>query len=77
MQPKLMLCQDCGAVAPFDLDGHQEKYLCKCGGQWCGCDACAQEAEELTAARERQERIVNQNMCAFKLGEPMSPRRER
>ncbi|PTU72802.1 hypothetical protein DBO85_18810 [Pseudomonas mangrovi] len=36
-----VLCQDCGHVEPWTADRHQEREACsRCGGQFCGCDAC-------------------------------------
>lgn len=44
---RVMICQDCLRIAPFDLAGHQEDYYCTCGGQWCGCPGCNVDAKRL------------------------------
>lgn len=44
---KFMLCQKCLAVADYDDAGHGEEYFCECGGQWCGCDSCHEQADNL------------------------------
>ena len=41
-----VLCQDCEQVLPYTLERHQEKELCACGGQFCGCTECSRQAEE-------------------------------
>jgi hypothetical protein len=38
--PLVMLCQDCGFVAPFTQAGHEGDEHCRCGGDFCGCPGC-------------------------------------
>lgn len=47
---KLMLCQDCLAVAAFNQEAHEGKILCPCGGEFCGCPDCEATALEIINA---------------------------
>ena len=53
--PDLMLCQDCLATAPFTMPGHMGETRCGCGGEYCGCAGCAEEAAKLRQMHEQRE----------------------
>ncbi len=44
---KFVLCQDCLKVSIFSVARHNEDELCACGGQYCGCSGCDQQAREI------------------------------
>ena len=46
-QQKIVSCCDCSAIAEFTAAKHNEEEFCKCGGQWCGCGGCQDEAKKL------------------------------
>ena len=50
MSERLVLCQDCLAVAEYTDARHNEEEFCQCGGQFCGCEACHAAAAELVEA---------------------------
>lgn len=43
----IVLCCSCLAIAEFTIAKHNEEEFCKCGGQWCGCSFCQDEAKKL------------------------------
>ena len=53
--PDLMLCQDCLATAPFTMRGHLGETRCGCGGEYCGCEGCAEQAAKLRQNGEQRE----------------------
>ena len=53
--PDLMLCQDCLATAKFTLQGHLGETRCGCGGEYCGCEGCAAQAQRLRQNHEQRE----------------------
>lgn len=51
--PDIVLCQDCLAVDDFSQQKHEGAVLCKCGGEFCGCEDCVQHAERIMMLRHR------------------------
>jgi hypothetical protein len=45
-----MLCQDCLRWSRFSLLGHNGEKSCQCGGDFCGCPHCSDDAEKIRAA---------------------------
>lgn len=43
-KPQYCLCQDCLKTYLYSDDRHNEKELCSCGGQLCGCESCSNKA---------------------------------
>lgn len=41
---KYVLCQDCLKVKPFSVARHNSDELCECGGDFCGCEDCNDDA---------------------------------
>ncbi|MBB2494482.1 hypothetical protein [Aquipseudomonas ullengensis] len=40
-----VLCQDCSHVEPYTSERHHGRENCpKCGGSFCGCNACSELA---------------------------------
>ncbi|MGF1702510.1 hypothetical protein L4D09_19635 [Photobacterium makurazakiensis] len=60
----LVLCQDCLAVKSFTAARHNADEQCKCGGDFCGCDHCQEQAKHT--------RIPKQVTNAPKLGAAVS-----
>lgn len=50
----LMLCQDCNHILEFDEAGHDGEYSCRCGGDYCGCNDCSNEAEKALQEQDKQ-----------------------
>ncbi len=44
---RYVLCQDCLKVKPYTDKRHDSDEQCECGGDFCGCDSCNQDANRL------------------------------
>ena len=56
---KLMLCQDCLATIPYIEQGHLGEIKCTCGGDYCGCDDCADYAARLQQNHQQREAQID------------------
>lgn len=57
LNAEFVLCQDCLAVESFSDEKHQGKVLCKCGGDFCGCAGCEDDAAEIEHIKAQAEFI--------------------
>ena len=39
-----VVCQDCLRLSIYSREKHGEQEFCQCGGQWCGCENCNEQA---------------------------------
>jgi len=44
---RYVLCQDCLKAKPYTDKRHDSEEQCECGGDFCGCDSCNQDADRL------------------------------
>ena len=44
---RLVLCQDCLAIAEYTDTRHRGEKRCSCGGDWCGCGSCDDDVQKL------------------------------
>lgn len=54
----LVLCQDCLAVASYTEARHVGDEKCTCGGEFCGCASCNQDASRLQGGEVTKEQLA-------------------
>ncbi|WP_265466473.1 hypothetical protein [Aeromonas salmonicida] len=52
-----VLCQDCLRLSIYSREKHCEQELCQCGGQWCGCENCNEQALLLLRGERDQNKL--------------------
>ncbi|MGL5267594.1 MAG: hypothetical protein ACRC9E_15465 [Plesiomonas shigelloides] len=49
--PTEVLCQDCLRVRAYTVARHNTDEQCQCGGDFCGCESCAETISGLRAGK--------------------------
>lgn len=52
-----VLCQDCLRLSIYSREKHCEQEFCQCGGQWCGCENCNEQALMLLRGERDQNKL--------------------
>lgn len=53
-----VLCQDCLAVADYTDARHLNEEKCACGGDFCGCNTCNDDAERLQCGEITKQELI-------------------
>lgn len=52
-----VMCQDCLRLSIYSREKHGEQEFCQCGGQWCGCESCNEQALMLLSGERDQNKL--------------------
>lgn len=52
-----VVCQACLRLSIYSREKHGEQEFCQCGGQWCGCESCNEQALLLLSGERDQKRL--------------------
>lgn len=52
-----VMCQDCLRLSIYSTEKHGEQEFCLCGGQWCGCESCNEQALMLLSGERDQNKL--------------------
>lgn len=52
-----VMCQDCLRLSIYSREKHGEQAFCQCGGQWCGCESCNEQALMLLSGERDQNKL--------------------